>query len=125
MNGFVLFGQYERTMAKVCEKCKKCLPGLKKGKLSEVDKLIERSKTSCHCLCFDYPIKEECEINDWTALTLAAKKGHYQCVKSLLQGGAEVNEMAEDGYTALMKTNLKNFYLLYKHVLTTWLSKVN
>lgn len=40
-------------------------------------------------------------LDDWTALTVAAKNGHYEVVKILLENGADVNAKEGGGHTAL------------------------
>ena len=39
--------------------------------------------------------------DDWTALTIAAQKGHYETVKLLLDKGAKVNAKEGGGHTPL------------------------
>ena len=47
----------------------------------------------------DLNIQEE---NGWTALMVAAQKGHVECVKLLVQGGGDMNIRNKYGSTALL-----------------------
>eukprot|EP00731_Ephydatia_muelleri_P005630 Em0002g1806a len=41
----------------------------------------------------------------WTALMLASMEGHMECVKVLLDNGAEINIQDKEGWTTLMKSS--------------------
>ncbi len=41
-------------------------------------------------------------VDDYTALLMAVRRGHVETVKALLDGGADVNDVSEDGMSALV-----------------------
>jgi ankyrin repeat protein len=50
------------------------------------------------------PVDQPCDFNRWTALHVAAEKGHIKITEFLIKQGANVNVKDKDGYTPLHNT---------------------
>ena len=78
-------------MPRICEQCEEELPSClwftAVLKIQDNRELLE-----CHCLCLQRagPVA----TGGWTPLSLAARRNHQQCIRSLVQAGADVNDGA-------------------------------
>ncbi|HEY6343718.1 MAG TPA: ankyrin repeat domain-containing protein [Bryobacteraceae bacterium] len=52
-----------------------------------------------------------------TSLVFAAREGHLDCVKLLVEGGADVNQTTRYGWTPLLVATQNNHYLVGKYLL--------
>jgi uncharacterized protein len=52
-----------------------------------------------------------------TSLVFAAREGHLDCVKLLVEGGADVNQTTRYGWTPLLVATQNNHYLIGKYLL--------
>ena len=75
-----------------------------------------------HAEVVDLLIEKEADINagglaGWTALHLAAQRGHEKIVEQLIANGAEINALTDEGFggTPLDVADAKLAELLRKH----------
>ena len=81
--------QQSNTMSEICDECRKVLPNIEDN--AALDAMETRALESCHCICLHVLQKAGAQIWVWTPLRLAAHLNHVDCMKSLIEAGADVN----------------------------------
>ena len=76
-------------MSEICDECRKILPTIEN--IAALDAMKARTLQSCHCICLHVLQIARAAIGDWTPLRLAAHLNHVDCMKSLIELGADVN----------------------------------
>ena len=76
-------------MLEICEECRNVLPRIEDS--AALDAMEGRALQSCHCICLHVLQTAEAAIDQWTPLKLAAHLNHVECMKNLIEAGADVN----------------------------------
>ena len=75
------------NMPGICDGCKKVFPELPHW--TALDELPKRSRRPCHCFCLFVLHKAGAPRLWWTCLRMAAHLNHVECMKALLEAGAD------------------------------------
>ena len=87
-------------MPDICEGCKKVFPELPDW--AALDELPKKYRRPCHCFCLFVLHKAGAPRRGWwTCLRMAAHLNHVECMKSLLEAGADAIYSNKSMYTAV------------------------
>ena len=75
-------------MSEICDECRKVLPKIEDT--AAMDAMKARALKSCHCMCLHVLQTAGAAVRGWTPLRLAAHLNHVECMKSLIEAGADV-----------------------------------
>ena len=104
-------------MSEICDECRKVLSNIEDN--AALDAMEARALQSCHCICLHVQQTAGAEIDQWTPLRLAAHLNHVECMKKLIEAGADVNytdgfiptavqEAAEKGHEECVQILMKS-----------------
>ena len=85
--------QQSNTMSEICDECKKVLPNIEDN--AALDAMAARAQELGHCICLHVLQKAGAQIYVWKPLRLAAHLNHVECMKSLIEAGADVSHYIE------------------------------
>ena len=76
-------------MSEIYDECKKVFPNIDDN--AALYAMEARALQSCHCFCLHVLQKAGAKVGEWTPLRLAAHLNHVECMKNLIEAGADVN----------------------------------